>query len=67
MRRRYPAGRGGVEALEIATVLTMFFCYATLFVYYQGDGLESHYEAQRKALKQARKQAQAEAEQQAEP
>ena len=58
---------GGVEALEIATVLTMFFCYATLFVYYQGDGLESHHEAHRKALKQARKEAQAEAEQQAEP
>ena len=58
---------GGVEALEIATVLTMFFCYSTLFVYYQGDGLESHHEAQRKALKQARKQARAEAEKQAEP
>ena len=50
----------GVEALEISTVLTVFFCYATLYVYYAGDGLESHYEAQRKALKQARKQAEAE-------
>ena len=49
---------GGVEALEIATILTMFFCYSTLFVYYQGDGLESHHEAQRKALKRARKEAQ---------
>jgi len=49
----------GVEALEISTVLTVFFCYATLYVYYAGDGLESHYEAQRKALKQARKQAEA--------
>ena len=47
----------GVEALEIATVLTVFFCYATLYVYYLGDGLESHYEAQRKALKRARKEA----------
>ena len=53
----------GVEALEISTVLTVFFCYATLYVYYAGDGLESHYEAQRKALKQARKQAAAERQQ----
>jgi hypothetical protein len=53
----------GVEALEISTVLTVFFCYATLFVYYSGDGLESHYEAQRKALKQARKQVEAERQQ----
>ena len=29
-------------------------------LYYAGDGLESHYTAQRKALKQARKQAEAE-------
>ena len=50
----------GVEALEISAVLTVFFCYATMYVYYAGDGLESHYEAQRKALKQARKQAEAE-------
>jgi hypothetical protein len=49
----------GVEALEIAAVLTVFFCYATLYVYYLGDGLESHYEAQRKALKAARKAAEA--------
>jgi len=48
---------GGVRALEIAAVLTVFFCYATLYVYYLGDGLESHYAAQRKALKQARKEA----------
>ena len=49
----------GVEALEIAAVLTVFFCYATLYVYYLGDGLESHFEAQRKALKAARKAAEA--------
>jgi len=49
----------GVEALEIAAVLTVFFCYATLYVYYVGDGLESHYEAERKARKRARKEAQA--------
>jgi hypothetical protein len=33
----------------------MFFTYATLYVYYFGDGLESDYIAQRKALKQMRK------------
>lgn len=52
----------GIEALEIAAVLTVFFCYSTLYVYYVGDGLESHHEAHRKALKQARKKAAAEAE-----
>ena len=46
----------GVSALEIAAVLSIFFCYATLYVYYLGDGLESHYAAHRKALKAARKQ-----------
>jgi len=51
---------GGVEALEIAAILTVFFCYATLYVYYMGDGLESHFEAHRKALKRARKAAEAE-------
>jgi hypothetical protein len=50
----------GVEALEISAVLTVFFCYATLYVYYAGDGLESHYEARRKSIKQARKEAEAE-------
>jgi len=49
----------GVQALEIAAVLTVFFCYATLYVYYLGDGLESDYIAQRKALKQQRKLAEA--------
>ena len=49
----------GVKALEIAAVLTVFFCYSTLFVYYLGDGLESHHQAHRKALKRARKQAEA--------
>jgi hypothetical protein len=48
----------GVEALEIAAILTVFFCYATLYVYYLGDGLESHYVAERKARKRARKEAQ---------
>jgi len=49
----------GVQALEIAAVLTVFFCYATLWVYYQGDGLESHYAAQKKAIKKAQKEAEA--------
>ena len=49
----------GVAALEISAVLTVFFCYSTLYVYYVGDGLESHYEAHRKAVKQARKAAEA--------
>jgi hypothetical protein len=52
----------GVAALEIAAVLTVFFCYATLYVYFVGDGLESHYTARRKHLKALRKQAEAEAE-----
>ena len=50
----------GIEALEIAAVLTVFFCYSTLYVYYVGDGLESHHEAHRKALKRARKKAETE-------
>ena len=45
----------GVRALEIATILTMFFSYATLYVYFYGDGLESDHAAHRKALKQMRK------------
>ena len=49
----------GVKALEISAVLTFFFCYSTLYVYYMGDGLESHHEAQRKVLKQQRKAAEA--------
>jgi hypothetical protein len=50
----------GVQALEIAAVLTVFFCYATLYVYYLGDGLESHHEALRLALKKERKRVEAE-------
>jgi len=49
----------GVRSLEIAAVLTVFFCYATLYVYYLGDGLESHHEAHRQALKKERKQEEA--------
>ena len=49
----------GVSAIEIAAVTTVFFCYATLYVYYVGDGLESHFEARRKALKEIKKEIQA--------
>ena len=41
----------GVEALEIAAVLTVFFTYATLYVYFFGDGLESDHMAHKKAKK----------------
>jgi hypothetical protein len=44
----------------VAAVLTVFFCYATLYVYYMGDGLESHHAAHLSALKKARKKAAAE-------
>jgi hypothetical protein len=54
----------GVKALEIAAVLTVFFCYSTLYVYYRGDGLESDFEAERRALKAARKAAEAQADEQ---
>jgi len=47
---------GGVKALEIAAILTVFFSYATVFVYFCGDGLESDYAAQRKILKRLRKE-----------
>ena len=53
----------GVAALEIAAVLTVFFCYATLYVYFVGDGLESHHEARRKERKRLRKKAEAEQQQ----
>lgn len=46
---------GGVAALEIAAVLTMFFCYSTMYVYYVGDGLEAHHSAHKKDLKRQRK------------
>jgi len=46
----------GVEALEVAAILTVFFSYATLYVCCFGDGLEPDFEARRKAEKQKRKQ-----------
>lgn len=45
----------GIGALEITTVLTIFFCYSTLYVYFFGDGLESHHAAVRKADKERKK------------
>lgn len=47
----------GVEALEIAAVLSVFFCYATLYVCCFGDGLESDFAAHRKEEKRLRKEA----------
>ena len=46
----------GAHALEIAAVLTIFFAYSTLYVHYFGDGLESDYQARKKAEKRLRKQ-----------
>lgn len=51
----------GVEALEIAAILTVFFSYATLFVYFYGDGLQSDYDEKKKLLKRKRKEAEAKA------
>lgn len=45
----------GVQALEIAAVLTVFFTYSTLYVHYFGDGLESDFLARKKAEKKLRK------------
>ncbi len=53
----------GVEALEIAAVLSVFFCYATLYVGCFGDGLESDFIARRKLEKQRRKDTEKQAEQ----
>ncbi len=47
----------GVGALEIAAVLTVFFTYTTLYVYYLGDGFESDFIARKKIFKQMRKRA----------
>ena len=58
---------GGVAALEIAAVLTVFFCYATMYVYYMGDGLESHHSARKKELKRLRKAAEVQEQEQGTP
>lgn len=41
----------GVGALEVAVVMSVFFCYATVYVCCFGDGLESDYLAERKEKK----------------
>lgn len=46
----------GVQALEIAAILTVFFSYATLYVYFFGDGLESDYLARQQEHKRQQKQ-----------
>jgi hypothetical protein len=45
----------GVAALEVAAVMTVFFCYATVYVCCFGDGLQSDFAAERKAEKKARR------------
>jgi len=47
----------GVKALEIALVLTVFFAYATLYVYTFGDGFESDYMERNRLIKQMEKEA----------
>ncbi len=49
----------GIKALDIAVVMTVFFNYATLLICIYGDGLESHYQANKKREKEARKAAEA--------
>lgn len=50
----------GVEALEIAAILALFFSYATWYVYFRGDGLESDHAARKKLLKRQRRVIEAE-------
>ena len=49
----------GTRSMEIAVVLSVFFCYATMLVSAYGDGLESRFAAERKRQRQAAKQARA--------
>lgn len=46
----------GVGALEVAVVMSVFFCYATVFVCCFGDGLESDFTAERKEKKRQKKE-----------
>lgn len=48
----------GVEAVEIAAIMTMFFNYATLCVCLFGDGLETQHVAARREQRRKRKEAQ---------
>ncbi len=45
----------GVGALEVAVVMSLFFCYATVYVCCFGDGLESDHSAERKEKKRKQK------------
>lgn len=45
----------GVGALEVAVVMSLFFCYATVYVCCFGDGLESDHSAERKEKKRQSK------------
>ena len=45
----------GVGALEVAVVMSVFFCYATVYVCCFGDGLESDFLAARKERKRRQK------------
>lgn len=45
----------GIEALEIAAVLSVFFAYATLFICFYGEGLETHHALRHKLEKKQRK------------
>lgn len=49
----------GIQALDIAFVLTVFFNFATLLVCLFGDGLESHHQTRLKQEKRLRKEAEA--------
>ena len=44
---------GGVGALEVAAVMTVFFCYATLYLCSFGDGLQSDFKGQQKKARAA--------------
>ncbi|MES2859711.1 MAG: DUF4956 domain-containing protein [Pseudomonadota bacterium] len=50
----------GVSALEVVAVMTVFFCYATVYVVCFGDGLQSDFVAERKVRKGQRKADEAE-------
>gem|GEM_PF-4294114 len=45
----------GIGSIEIAVVITVFFNFSTLFIMAFGDGLESRYVAQKRAVKQKQK------------
>ncbi len=51
----------GVGALEVVAVMTVFFCYATVYVVCFGDGLQSDFVAERKGKKRQLKADEAEA------